>query len=283
MTMNTKEPFSIAVAGGGIGGLAITIGLLHQGVDVQLYEAAHAFAEIGAGVGFGPNSLAAMSKIDPAIKEGYDKRATYNAWPEKRSTWFDFRRGMEGYDAQDFIHTVHAGDSGMSSVHRAHFLDELVKLVPAKVAHFGKRVEEIEEIEDGVVLKFHDGTTASASAVIGCDGIKSRTRQILLGYHTPEAHASFTGKYAYRGLIPMEKAVGLLGDELARNSQMYLGYHGHVLTFPIEKGNTMNVVAFQTKKDGKWEDEQWVLPMKKEDMFHDFDGWGKHVKDILSV
>ncbi|KAI9795583.1 MAG: hypothetical protein M1835_005495 [Candelina submexicana] len=283
MTTDITKPFSIAVAGGGIGGLAITIGLLRRGVDVQLYEAAHAFAEIGAGVAFGPNSLAAMSKIDPAIREGYDKRATYNAWPDKRSTWFDFRTGMEGSNTEDVICTIHAGESGNSTVHRAHFLDELVNLVPDKVAHFGKRVEEIEETEDGVILKFHNGTTASASAVIGCDGVKSRTRQILLGYQTPEAHASFTGKYAYRGLIPMEKAVDLLGDELARNGQMYLGYHGHVLTFPIEKGDTMNVVAFRTKNDGTWENEEWVLPTEKEDMFHDFDGWGKHVRGVLSL
>jgi hypothetical protein len=31
-----------------------------------------------------------------------------------------------------------------------------------------------------------------------------------------------------------------LGDDVARNSQMYLGYHGHLLTFPIEHGKTMN-------------------------------------------
>lgn len=82
---------------------------------------------------------------------------------------------------------------------------------------------------------------------------------ILLEDDNKRAHAQFTGKYAYRGLIPMEKAVNALGDGLARNSQMYLGYHGHVLTFPIEKGETMNVVAFKTKEDGKWEDEKWVL------------------------
>lgn len=81
----------------------------------------------------------------------------------------------------------------------------------------------------------------------------------------------------------MEKAVGAIGDDLARNSQMYMGRHGHVLTFPIENGRTMNVVAFQTKKDGKWEDERWVLPMKKEDMFNDFAGWGDNVQHILSV
>lgn len=81
----------------------------------------------------------------------------------------------------------------------------------------------------------------------------------------------------------MEKAVEAVGEEFARNSQMYLGHRGHMLTFPIEKGDTMNVVAFQRKRDGKWENDQWVLPMKKEDMFSDFEGWGDSVKRILSV
>lgn len=57
----------------------------------------------------------------------------------------------------------------------------------------------------------------------------------------------------------MQQAVDLLGDELARNAVMYCGPHGHILTFPIEKGETMKVVAFRTKRDGKWEDEKWVL------------------------
>ncbi|KAG0651169.1 Terreic acid biosynthesis cluster A [Hyphodiscus hymeniophilus] len=88
---------------------------------------------------------------------------------------------------------------------------------------------------------------------------------------------------AYRGLIPIEKAVAALGEEFARNSRMYLGEHGHMLTFPIGKGMTMNVVAFRTKADGKWEYERWVLPMNKEDMFNDFEGWGESVQKILSL
>lgn len=132
-------------------------------------------------------------------------------------------------------------------------------------------------------MKFKDGSTAQADAVIGCDGIKSRVRVLLLGEKDPAARARFTGKYAYRGLIPMGKAVGLLGDELARNSQMYLGYHGHMLTFPIEHGKTMNVVAFMTSKTGKWKDDSWVVPMKREDMEQDFADWGKDVKSVLSL
>lgn len=81
----------------------------------------------------------------------------------------------------------------------------------------------------------------------------------------------------------MTKAVDAIGEELSVNSQVYMGRHGHVLTFSIENGETMNVVAFRSKKGGKWEDERWVLPTKKEDMFNDFTGWGDCVQQILSV
>jgi salicylate hydroxylase len=156
--------------------------------------------------------------------------------------------------------------------------------VPDGVAHFGKRIQDVSEQENGKMkLTFQDGSIAEADAVLGCDGVKSRTRQILLGEKHPSTNPTFTGKYAYRGLIPMEKAVGAIGEELARNSQMYLGRHGHILTFPIEQGETMNVVAFQSKLDGKWEEERWVLPMERKDMNNDFMKWGETAQRILSV
>lgn len=281
-----QKSWDIAVVGGGIAGLTLTIALLHKGLTVTLYEAAHKFGEIGAGVSFGPNACRAMALIDPAIKEGFDRRATYNQSPEKADFWFDMRWGMgkNGDDSRvgKLITQVSCPpNEAKASVHRAHFLDEMVKLVPESVSKFGKRLEDAWNVEDGVMLKFADGTEAKHSAVVACDGIKSRARQVILGKDNPSSHAVFTGKYCYRGLIPMDQAKELLGAELASNSQMYFGEHGHMLTFPVEKGKTMNVVAFHSQD--KWEDDQWVIHAKKEDMFKDYEAWGKQVKDILSL
>lgn len=289
MTSESKKLY-VAICGGGIAGLCLAIGLHRRNVSCTIYEAASAFAEVGAGVSFGPNALRAMEMIDPKILEGYQECATNNGWPEKKSTWFDFRIGQNDWSEKGdkpaigkHVVEVKTQNVGQSSVHRAHFLDTLVRLIPDGMARFGKRLESIIDETSRVIMSFEDGTTAEADVVIGCDGIKSKTRKILLGDDHEAANATFSGKYAYRGLIPMESAVDVLGEELARNSQMYMGHHGHVLTFPIEKGKTMNVVAFRTKIDGEWLDDRWVLPMKREDLVKDFEGWGDDVQKILSV
>ncbi|KAI0830007.1 mannitol 1-phosphate dehydrogenase [Hypoxylon sp. FL0890] len=293
MTTTTK-PFNIAIVGGGISGLTLAIGLHKQNVPFTVYESAHKFGEIGAGVGFGPNSVRAMGLISPEIVEGY-KRCVTKGWDE--SNWFTVRVGderkagpdgvvkqreKEGLRVGDPVFEIHYTNDGLAGgVHRAHFLDELLKLVPEGTSKLGKRLVNITSATDGsqdVVLHFADGTTAQHSAVVGCDGIKSKSREILLG---EEYKAVFSGKYAYRGLIPMDKAIETLGEEIAQNSQMYMGYHGHLLTFPIEKGKTMNVVAFSSCDT--WTDPQWVVKTSKEKMLDDFSAWGPMVKAIIEA
>lgn len=287
------KPFHIAICGGGIAGLALAIGLHSRSIPSTLYESAPSFGEVGAGVSFGPNSIRAMGLICPSIRAAYNSIATQNTDPKKRGTWFDFRLGQDWRGGEKKagemvyeLKTEGGGTEGVgqSSVHRARFLEELVKLVPQENVVFNHRVTDIEDISsEGVRLHFSHGDTATASGAIGCDGVKSRVRHLVLGDNSLAAYPTFTGKYAYRGLIPMQKAVNLLGEDLAQNAQMYLGSHGHVLTMPIESGATMNVVAFRTKPDGKWEDEKWVLPMRHEDLEEDFRDWGKSVRDILSL
>ena len=151
--------------------------------------------------------------------------------------------------------TLRNGDVGNSTIRRSQFLDKLVALVPSENVTFRKRAVKVDELADGVRLHFADGGTAEASAAVGCDGVKSNLRRIVLGTEDAAAHPVFTGKYAYREVIPMEKAVDLLGDEMARNGIMWLGNHGHILTLPLQQGEMMNVVAFKPKTDGDWTDD----------------------------
>ncbi|TLD19488.1 mannitol 1-phosphate dehydrogenase [Venturia nashicola] len=274
-----KKPFHIAVVGGGIAGLTITLALLEQGIPVTLYEAASKFGEIGAGVSFGPNASRAMKLISPEIYDGFQNRATCNQSQDKSGNWFSIQYG-EDLGQGDLITELQC-EGGHAAVHRAHFLDELVHLLPEGSMQFKKRAIAYEQDDQGVTIKFQDGTEAKHDALIGCDGIKSKMRLCLLGEQDPASRPVYSGKYAYRGLIPMVQAKELLGEEKAQNSQMYYGRNGHLLTFSIEKGKTMNVVAFSSSES--WDSADWVVTADKEKMYSDFSSWNPTVRNILSL
>jgi hypothetical protein len=122
LTMSApNEKISIAICGGGISGLSVAIGLLrYPHLYVHIYESAPAFAEIGAGVSFGPNAMRAMSLIDPNILRGYDRRRTENDFQGKKDAWFDFRWGMDvrGRKAGDWFHATISRGTGQSSIYR---------------------------------------------------------------------------------------------------------------------------------------------------------------------
>jgi salicylate hydroxylase len=244
---STQKPPSIAIIGGGIAGLTLTIALLRKcpHIPITLYESASAFGEVGAGVGFQPAMVRTMSLIDPRIVTAFEKCSKGNTKTDP-PRWFtvrvgDARKKDAKLEEEVFVIPARRGLGG--GVHRAHFLDELVKLVPPGIAQFRKKLLDITEATDGsgdAILHFADGTITQHLAVLGCDGIKSRTRSIVLGDSDSAAKAVFSGKYAYRGLIPMVKAVEIMGEETTRTPQMHLGYGGHVLTFPIANGTIMN-------------------------------------------
>lgn len=240
-TTTSAKSLSVAVVGGGIGGLCTAIALLkYPHIEVQVYEAAPTFGEIGAGVGIAPNAQQALELIAPEAKAAYDKHATGNMWPKHAKTIANYAvvsliisvvrvvaygtnrilQG-EGRHEGELIH-AQINATGQQSVHRAHFLDELVKIVPSKCAHFNKRVDFIEDKQDGPVnIHFKDGTTAEADAVIGADGIHSIVRAHLLGKEA--AKPVYAGSVAYRALVPMGKAVEKLGEEFAGNSFFLCG------------------------------------------------------------
>ena len=293
---------SLAIVGGGISGLTLALGLLNCAphISFHIYEAAPQFLEIGAGVAFGINAQRAMRKLDPRIGDAYDTLRTSNvdfnvksSGVDQKATYLRVIMGMDHatqskWKAGEEVCEVFC-EGGFSSVHRARFLDSMAALLPDSIRNdcvtFSARLVAVEDIHSDVISKtgvrllFEDGRTATADAVIACDGIRSQVRRTLLGSVTDPV---FTGKYAYRGLIPMDRAVASMGSRSARNAHHRIGYGGHILTFPIDKGNTMNVVAFRTKVDGQWTGE-WIKAATKEEMHAGFARWSEDVHAILGM
>jgi salicylate hydroxylase len=69
--MASGKSFSIAIVGGGIGGLFTANALIAQGFTVNVYEQAPALGEIGAGVYLTPNSVRQLERVGlgPAVEK----------------------------------------------------------------------------------------------------------------------------------------------------------------------------------------------------------------------
>ncbi|KAF4621078.1 hypothetical protein D9613_000381 [Agrocybe pediades] len=289
------QKIRVAICGGGIGGLCLAVSLSkHSNVDVQLYEAAGQFKEIGAGVMIWFRTWKILekmgladefSKIAHAPPTGMTGKPKHLSEPELALT------------IEDLI--CHRK---CIRFHRAQFLDVFVNNLPTGVAHFGKRLStytyetsSISEHDKLIKLHFADGTSSICDVLVGADGIKSciRTQMYeraarlkhdsgLLGY----IHPIWTGTMAYRGLIDVNvipKGKDGTLHRAIRDPIMYCGKSKHVVSYSIAQGDIVNVVTFASdpKKHGQPYAGEWVVECPKEELLSCYAKWEPEVEQLL--
>jgi salicylate hydroxylase len=197
-----------------------------------------------------------MTLISPALYESFKTTALFNGTEEKRSVAFRHQVGESGPDEGNEIIEVELPlGLEQSSANRKDFLDILVGCLPGGVVdctEFGKRLVEVRDRkEEKLLCVFADGASVEADAVVGCDGIKSACRPFVFGTKSELSEPIFTGKIAYRGMVPMKNAIESLGEQQAKNRQMYLGHHGFLLSYAAAQGALLNVVGFHSTGTGR--------------------------------
>jgi salicylate hydroxylase len=135
-------PFRIAIVGGGIGGLCAALSLDYHcpegSIQIDVYEQAKEYEEIGAGLGIGVNAAKLLHRI--GIGEQVNEIAGH-----RNGVWISFRR----YDTGADIITVPVNDREkirQCPVHRADFLALLVENVHRRNAatlHTNKRCQAV--------------------------------------------------------------------------------------------------------------------------------------------
>ncbi|KAL2856768.1 hypothetical protein BJX68DRAFT_279190 [Aspergillus pseudodeflectus] len=288
-----SKQFTVAIIGGGIGGLSLAAALLRRRVPVTIYEAAASFKEIGLGLTIGPAAHRAMPLLDPAIRNIYDELITTHAdspgFEAFRQTWFEvvWATGDDDPRNGDVLFDLKALPSGQTTVRRADFLDALVRLIPEGVARFGMRLAHLTETEpgngnSGMTMTFENGTTETADIVIGCDGIHSRVKQFILTEpEYAEKQPRYSGMYGYRAVLDMETMVEAVGEHRARVATMYIGHGAYGITYPIMRAKKANVGIFPLKEGGEWTGEGWVRAARREDMKRDLGGMGAQIQRLV--
>ena len=168
-------------------------------------------------------------------------------------------------------------------MNRARFVEQLATLIPASCVSFNKTLVHIDQSPGGVNLTFEDGSTATHSAVIGCDGIKSIMREIVLGRDHPSLKPVFSDEYAYRALLPRANVDAIFGHDLLSNGNMFCGQEAYVFLYPVDGGKMINLISVHRARDMEWEEEEWVVPVSKQMLLDDYHGWGSSVREVLDL
>jgi salicylate hydroxylase len=260
----------IAIVGGGIGGLAAALSLLKRGLDVEVYEQAPELKEVGAGIQISSNGTRVLYALglEDALKrvQVLPSRRVIRHW-STGETWNWFDLGATTAQRYGTPHVMlHRGD-----LHG--LLAAAVYALKPDAVTLGRRCTAISTDGDQAEVRFENGKSVRAAYIIGADGIHSKVRAGLFGADRPE----FTGCVAWRGLVPMGKLPSHLQTMLGTN---WLGPHGHVLHYPVRRGEIMNFISFVERDD--WQVESWVTQGTRDELANDFRGWHPDVHEIIS-
>jgi 2-polyprenyl-6-methoxyphenol hydroxylase-like FAD-dependent oxidoreductase len=160
----TQHPFLIA--GGGIAGAAAAIALSRAGIDSVVYEANPTFRDdAGAFFNLAPNGLAVLRALGVSAAIG-------GLGFRNDRLVFQNERGRVLAETEVGGVTLMRG-----AMNRA--LREAAQALGVRFVT-GKALDRVDDAGGTVIARFADGTAVPAAAVIGADGIHSRTRAAIL-------------------------------------------------------------------------------------------------------
>lgn len=235
------QRIKVAIAGGGIAGLALAAGLSKKPhIQIDVYESVPEYKDVGAGLALHMNAIKAMALIGPEV----------------RQTYFDKALGM-GEEEQEMATEVilaHGENKGMQvaelgrakgrkTVARSDLIAGLMELFPRENLHFNKRLSSIREAptDPKVHLTFKDGTEAHVDCLIGADGIHSGTRSYLLGPdHPATAPKNHDGWQIYRTMVSTAHARQHINPKWTATVPILLGPRGHINCIPLNKGTRLS-------------------------------------------
>ncbi|GLI77615.1 hypothetical protein PoHVEF18_005906 [Penicillium ochrochloron] len=265
----------IAIVGGGLGGMSFLNAALYTGLkNIQLYEQAPQFSEVGAGVNITSNANRVLDAF--GLQESMTRKSS-----RKLPCYMEYH----SYKTGEYLgHIEEFSQPPARLLHRAHLLDSLKERVPESCLNLGKHLASIERnTASGAApytLHFQDGSTADADIVIGCDGIKSNVRRDMGLADTP----NYSGQVVYRGFIdykdlPEETA------QLLRKTVNFRGPKRHVLILPIGNKETETdraaVIGFMSETLDTWDSESWMSRSEISSLQEHVRHWCPQVQDII--
>jgi 3-hydroxybenzoate 6-monooxygenase len=223
----------IIIVGGGLGGLTAALALGRHGQQARVLEGAPSFGAIGFGIQFGPNVFHVFDRIgvsDAVLEEADSPSAVLmiDALTGKEVTRVSTGPSLRARFKYPYIiiHRIDLHNVLLEACRR----DPLITLeADAMVAGFVDHGEWI-------AVKTEDGRNFEGAALVGADGIRSRTRAQLFADGDPIPNG-FTG---FRTIVPMSDVTADVQRDIVA---LWGGPGFHIVHYPLRHGTLFNIVA----------------------------------------
>ncbi|KXT02396.1 hypothetical protein AC578_178 [Pseudocercospora eumusae] len=270
------QPLDIAVIGGGIGGLAVSIALRRDGHKVTIYERADFAGEVGASISCAANGMKWLSEWDVDISKGdgvYLKKLINRDWTTGEP--------VSVYDLGDYeekwghpYYMFHRQDMHKMLMDTA--MQEEGKGTPVKLI-VNHKCQDINT-ETGEVT-FHNGKQVKHDAIIGADGIGSQVRK-LIGIQVEKRPADSSCLHAN---VDTAEAVKRGYVDYSKNSAIeYWGGHhswNKIVLSPCNGGSLLSYYCFFPREKGDYSEQKWDADASVDDLlapYPDLDPNGVH-------
>ncbi|WP_437508205.1 FAD-dependent monooxygenase [Sorangium sp. So ce1099] len=263
----SKQRVRITIIGGGIGGLTAAQVLLRAGHEVTCFEQAAQLREVGAGIQVGPNASRVLHRL--GLAEPLAKVAVQPVAVEIKR--WDTGRVLGAMPGNPELSRRYGAP--YYTMHRADLHAVLRAAVPDAVLRLGARCVGVTQGEREVIVRFADGSTHAADAVIGADGIRSQIRRSI----TDDA-PRFSGHVACRVLVPAAQVPALASPPTVR---IWLGPGQHMVCYPVSGGSLLNLATAMPSRSPAA--ESWIREGRREDALARLAGWHEDLHTIVNA
>ena len=238
----------IGIIGGGIAGLTVGCALRLQGINTIVFERADEVSEYGAGISISPNALRPLQKL--GIKDNFVDRS------------FVPERAVMHYQSKE----IKSLDTQVVTSSR----QKLIEAIYYRYVGLGGEIlfeYEHESLDlNSCEIMFTNNEAYKVSHVLGCDGIKSSTRQ---NHFSSSEVPTYSGYSAWRG-------IGLSG---VKDIQFHFGPGTHVVNYPIDSDGRTSFVGV-VKRDEITPDS-WKVKGTKEEFLEDFKFYDEEILSMI--
>jgi 2-polyprenyl-6-methoxyphenol hydroxylase-like FAD-dependent oxidoreductase len=184
------------IFGAGPAGLVTALRLKQAlGIEPVVYEIRSEPTTLGGAVQLPPNGLRLIEQL------GLSKAVLARGFSSGRLQLHSMQgRVLADWDRTDG--TRKAPDHGFLRILRNDLLHVLLEAVQDHgiVIHYSKSLTRVDETDADVIVTFSDGSTDSGDILLGCDGIHSAVRSLLID---PDAKPEYSGVANMFGLLPV--------------------------------------------------------------------------------